>query len=409
MTAAASTPRRALLACLVALLALATCLALVAPASAAKPDKPAKGPAGAKFYTPPKGFSKKHGTLIWQRKAKGITPITNAKSNTLVLYSSKTLAGKPTAVSGIVSVPKGKPPKGGWPVITYAHGTTGTADVCAPTRSPADSPQAPYTFYIDPELQDWTQAGYAVVRTDYIGLGTPGPHGYLVGTDEGRAVLDIVAAARQLNPDIGKKFLIAGHSQGGHAALFAAGLAGKWAKGLKLRGTVAYAPASHMAEQADLLPALTSPSPLSALASLIVQGASTVTDQVNVQTLLSDQALALYPQVDETCLPQLGASDSLGGIAPADLLRDGADLNPLLDVLTKQNPAVKTSQPILLAQGSADTTVFPQFTNMLNQELVDLGNDVDYQVFPGVTHGEIPAAAEDDAMAFFEQRLPTGK
>jgi pimeloyl-ACP methyl ester carboxylesterase len=409
MTAAASTPRRALLACLVALLALATSLALVADASAAKPSKPAKGPAGAKFYTPPKDYSKKHGTLIWQRKAKGITPISNAKSNTLVLYTSKTLAGKKTAVSGIVSVPKGKAPKKGWPVISYAHGTTGTADVCAPTRSPADSPQAPYTFYIDPELQAWTAAGYAVVRTDYIGLGTPGPHGYLVGTDEGRAVVDIVAAARQLNPDIGKKFLIAGHSQGGHAALFAAGLANKWGKGLKLRGTVAYAPASHLAEQADLLPALTSPSPLSALATLIVQGATTVSDQVNVQQLLSDQALALYPQVNQTCLPQLGESDSLGGIAPSDLLRDGADLNPLLNVLTEQNPAVKTNQPILLAQGTADTTVFPQFTNALNQELVDLGNNVDYQTFPGVTHGEIPAAAEDDAMAFFQQRLPSGK
>jgi pimeloyl-ACP methyl ester carboxylesterase len=392
-----------------ALVALVAMLALVAPAGAKPSIQPPKGPAGDRFYTPPKHFPAKHGSLIWQRKAKGITPIANAKSNTLVLYSSKTINGDSTAVSGIVSVPKGKAPAGGWPVITFAHGTTGTADVCAPTRSPATSLQAPYTTYIDPELQEWTSAGYAVVRTDYEGLGTPGPHGYLVGVDEGHAVLDIVAAARQLNPDIGRKFLIAGHSQGGHAALFAAGLAAKWAKGLKLRGTVAYAPASHLADQAELLPALTSPSPLTALATLIVQGASTITNEIKIPQILSDQVLALYPQVDQTCLPQLGASDSLGGIPPSELLRDGADTTKLLSVLGEQNPAVKTKAPILIAQGTADTTVFPFYTDQLNQELVDLGDNVDYQKFSGVTHGEIPAAAEDDAMAFFQQRLPTGK
>lgn len=402
---AVSTPRPRIVIglALVVVLALLASLGLAAQASAAKPTK---GPGGAKFYTPPKNFSGKHGSLIWQRNAKGITPIDGAASNTLVLYSSRDVNGKKVSASGIVSVPPGKAPKKGWPVITYAHGTTGTADVCAPTRSPATSLQAPYTTYINPELQDWTDAGYAVVRTDYAGLGTPGPHGYLIGADEGHSVLDIVSAARALNPSIGKKFLIAGHSQGGHAALFAAGEAASYAKGLKLRGTVAYAPASHTAEQAELLPALTFPSGLSALATLIVEGASTVTDQVQIPAILSDPALAFYPQVNTTCLPQLGASDSLGGLPPSELLRDGADTAPLISVLTANNPAVTTKAPILLAQGSADTTVFPQFTNLLNNELVDMGNKVDYKVYPGVTHGEIPAAAEADALAFFQQRLP---
>ena len=120
-------------------------------------------------------------------------PIAGAKSNRLVLYTSKTPQGKTTAVSGVVSVPKGKPPKSGWPVISYAHGTTGIADVCAPTRITAGSPQAAYITYIDPELEEWIKAGYAVVRTDYQGLGTPGPHPYLIGEAEGRGVVDIVA------------------------------------------------------------------------------------------------------------------------------------------------------------------------------------------------------------------------
>ncbi len=388
-------------------LALFAALALVAagPAEAAK--KPPRGPAGAKFYKPPKKYPKKHGKLIWQRKAHGLTNVKTAKSNTLVLYTSKTSMGKRTAVSGVVSVPRGKAPKRGWPVITYAHGTTGTADVCAPTRVPADSPQAPYVYYVDPEIQDWVDAGYAVVRTDYTGLGTPGPHGYLNGKDEGRSVLDIVAAARQLNPKIGKRFLIAGHSQGGHAALFAAGYAKSWAKGLRLRGTVAYAPASHMRQQAEFLPTFTSPSPLTALATLIVQGASTGSKAVVPQQVLSDEVLALYPQLEETCLPQLGEPDSLGGIAPADMLRDGADLNPLYAQLDDENPAVRTAAPVALYQGTADTTVLPALTSALNDQLVALGDQITYQEFPGVDHAGIPAAAEEAAMGFFEDRLPS--
>ena len=237
---------------------LCAALGIAGTAQAAKQTYPTKGPGGNKFYKPPKELPKGHGALIWQRKATGITPVAGAK-NRLVLYTSKTPQGKATAVSGIVSYPKGPPPQGGWPVVSFAHGTTGTADPCAPTRSPAGSPQAPYTTYIDPELEDWIGAGYAVVRTDYQGLGTPGPHPYLIGTAEGRSVVDIVSAGRELYP-LSKKYLISGHSQGGQSALFAAGLASSYAPKLKLKGTVAYAPASHIREQANLLPGLTSPS-----------------------------------------------------------------------------------------------------------------------------------------------------
>ena len=402
-----SAPDRASSRALIRIVAtLALLVGLLASSPVANAEKPAKGPAGAAFYSPPKSFPTAQGKLIWHRRAGGLSPIDGAASNDLVLYTSKTPQGKTVAVSGSVSVPKGNPPKGGWPVITYGHGTTGIADSCAPSRVTAGSPVAPYVDYIDPELADWVGAGYAVVRTDYQGLGTPGDHPYLIGSAEGRGMLDIVSAARQLDPDIGKRYLIAGHSQGGHAALFAAGEANDYSPGLKLRGTVAFAPASHILSQAQALPAFTSPSALSALAALIVKGASTATATVDVPQLLSDQALALFPQVDGTCLPQLSASDSFGGIAPADLIRDGADTGPLYGVLETENPDVKTKAPVLLAQGTADTTVYKVFTDQLDDELTAAGDDVTYEVFDGVDHGGIPSAAEGDALKFFEKRLP---
>ena len=387
----------------VALLAAGLAQAATAGASKVPP-----GPGGLHFYKPPDKLPSAHGTLIWARKAGGLVPLAKASSTTLVLYTSRTPQGKDVAVSGSVSIPKGSPPPGGWPVITYAHGTTGTADACAPSRIAKGGLANDYVTYIDPELNAWLKAGYAVVQTDYQGLGTPGPHPFLIGTSEGRSVLDIVDAARQLDPDIGKHYLIAGHSQGGHAALWAAGLASSYMPGLKLRGTVAYAPASHVRDEASLLPALTSPSPLSALAALVVEGASTESSKIKVPKLLSDPALTLYPQVNKLCEPELAASDSFGGIAPADLLRNGADTGALFSVLGANNPAVKTSAPIFMPQGDADTTVFPTFTSELNQELVAKGDSVDYKLYPGVDHSGVVSAAEADALAFFERRLPTG-
>ncbi len=387
--------------------ALALCAAAAFAGSAGAATDPPKGPKGDAFYTAPKDLPAGPGQLIWQRKAKGLMAVGGAK-NTLVLYTTANEQARGDAVSGVVSVPKGKAPKKGWPVISFAHGTTGIADSCAPSRIVAGGPEAGGVTYIDPQVADWVKAGYAVVRTDYLGLGTPDEvHPYLIGQPAGRSVVDIVRAARELNPDVGKKYLIAGHSQGGHAALWAAGPdAQSFSKGLKLRGTVAYAPASHIADQADLLQALTAPSPLSALVAMIIRGAETQSSQIIPAQILADPSLALYPTVDQVCLDQLTKPDSYGGIAPSEIQRDGSDLTPLLDVLRENNPAIKTKAPILILQGTADNTVFPYYTGLLNDELVNLGNQVTYSTYEGVDHGGITSAAEAEALAFMKKQLP---
>src|SRR3954453_2973837 len=213
--------------------------AALALAPAAAPAKTPKGPAGSAFYTPPKKTSaKRHGAPIWTRKLTGAGALKPAASNTLVLYRSTGSDGKANAVSGTISVPRGKAPKGGWPILTWAHGTTGIADSCAPTRSPGD----PSTAYVYPDLNTWLGEGFAVVRTDYMGLGTPGVHGYLIGKDEGRSVLDVVRAARKTVGHLSNKVVIAGHSQGGHAALWAGALAKTYTPDLKVAATIGFAP-----------------------------------------------------------------------------------------------------------------------------------------------------------------------
>ena len=383
-------------------------LALLGATSAGAAKKPERGPGGLAFYEPPSQFPKGHGKLIWFRKAGGLVPLEGAKWNRNVLYTSKSPQRERVAVSGTVSLPEGKPPKGGFPVVTYAHGTTGVADVCAPSRNKVGGPVVGYTDYVNPQLSEFLEAGYAVLRTDYQGLGTPGPHPYLIGKAEGRGVLDIIRAAQDLSPKIGDRYVIAGHSQGGHAALFAAGMADRWVPEQDLAGTIAYAPASHLKQQAVAIEALTQPSALSALATMILYGAATANSGVQPEVLMTSGPWAHYPELDETCLAQLGEPNRLGGYPPSDLLREGVNLNPLYTVLDNNNPAVATGAPILMPQGTADTTVFPFFTDSLDKELVALNDSVDYRKYEGVSHGAIVAAAQPQALDFLAEYLPTG-
>jgi hypothetical protein len=47
-----------------------------------------------------------------------------------------------------------------------------------------------------PGIDEFREAGYVIAATDDQGLGTPGPHPYLVGDSEGMGALDSVRAAR---------------------------------------------------------------------------------------------------------------------------------------------------------------------------------------------------------------------
>jgi acetyl esterase/lipase len=239
-------------------------LLLTAALPAAADAKVRKAPGGLAFYTPPKPLpAGKHGALIWARKLTGAAALKGGAGNRLLLYRSTSATGKPVAVSGTLTIPKGKAPKGGWPVISWAHGTTGIADQCAPSRDG----KAALVSYAYPLLQRWLKAGYAVVRTDYEGLGTPGAHPYLIGRSEGHSVLDAVRAARAADGRLGKRVVLAGHSQGGQSVLWAASLAPRYTPDLKVRGTVALAPVSHLAEQVPALSGLKSPSGLSGLSA----------------------------------------------------------------------------------------------------------------------------------------------
>lgn len=352
------------------------------------------GPSGDGFYdATAKQLQGPHGKLIFARNASAATRISGATVKT-VLYKSINAKNRGVEVSGLVAIPNKRAPRGGFPLITWAHGTTGLADKCAPSRFTEADITDGYIAYQNASIKSWIDKGFAVAMTDYQGLGTPGLHEYLIGLSEGRAVLDIVPAARKLFPSkISNRYAIAGHSQGGHAALWATGIARKWLPKSKLVGSAAFAPASNISWMAHSINNLNQPGGLSGLAVAIIKGAATqmpassdITTKLNPRLLSSSDELALngrsfWDAVDYECSGDLGAeaADPEGppnndGIAPSDLLQDydissGAVFSDpvvaALDAVFKANDPVfsNVSTPVWVPQGASDGTVFPYLTD----------------------------------------------
>ena len=361
-----------------------------------------KAPPGDAFYTASAKQIKagKSGSVIWSREVKktanGRVALPSASKTILVLYRSLDPKGKPIAVSGTIDLPKGKAPKGGFKSISWAHGTTGAADICAPSRNAAGNPADGYISYATASYDAWVKAGYAVLRTDYEGLGTPGPHPYLIGASEGRSVVEIMLAAHQLYPKLSKDYLIGGHSQGGQASVFAASLAPKLAPKLNLKGVFSYAPASHLYEQGNAVSSLGDDfKGLTALAVMILYSAARESG-VDPSRLVTAEIAALLPKIEQVCSAQLQGDDIFGNIAPKDVLKPGATTASIDAALKAMNPNVKIKAPVLIAQGLDDTTVFPSFTAALVAELKTSGDKVTYDTFAGLTHSGVvtdPAAS----------------
>lgn len=139
---------------------------------------------------------------------------------------------------------------GARPLVGVAVGTHGQGDQCAPSkafRRPVIAEHgSAQVGYENSSVALLVARGYAVVVTDYLGLGRPGMHTYLNRTDHARALLDAVRAARTVIGTSGPVGLW-GYSQGGAAAAAAAEVAPGYAPELPLRAVYAGAPPADVA------------------------------------------------------------------------------------------------------------------------------------------------------------------
>jgi pimeloyl-ACP methyl ester carboxylesterase len=329
----------------------------------------------------------------------------------LVLYRSTGADGGLTAVSGLVSVPDRPAPVGGWPVISWAHGTTGLADACAPSKASLGGQTRIYSSVMDAFLEEYLARGYAVVRTDYEGLGTPGPHPYLMGESEGAAVTDIVLAAHELHPGLlSPDWVAAGHSQGGQGALFATRFSDSYAGSTRLRGVVSLSPPSQMPTVLDMVEREQGEGmESSAFLGPLIYSATTIAG-VDPKDVVSDAGLDLLPRLEQECITELSAADSFGGLATTRFLRDGADLTKVRQVIATNDAAsLNPKVPVLLVHGAKDELVPALLSDRLSEQYEGRGTDLTYERVPGANHLSVLEDGRAGVDAWLDEHLPAGR
>jgi alpha-beta hydrolase superfamily lysophospholipase len=330
------------------------------------------------FYTPPASVPAEPGRLIRSRPV--TTGVADGLQGWLMLYTTTDGDGRPAVSSGTVLAPgerSGEP----LPVVAVGHGTTGIMPWCAPSLTPE-----PFSDGASAALEQTVRAGRVAVMSDYVGLGTAGPHAYLVGPDAAHAVMDSVRAAQELDDlTVGDQVVAWGHSQGGHAVLWTAILAPDYAPELDLLGIAAFAPASDLHALAD---DLRSASIGKLVAAYIAGSWDEAYPELRVRSQLTPSYRGIVDGITQRCFM---GRDVLAALAVASQLSrevfvPGALDGPIGQRLRENSPDGPIRVPVLLAQGDADPLVLPAQQARFAAALCAEGVLLDSRVYPGLDH-----------------------
>jgi pimeloyl-ACP methyl ester carboxylesterase len=300
-----------------------------------------------------------------------------------LMYRTTDLHGDPAVTTGTLVVPLTPAPPEGRTVVSWGHPTTGAARQCAPSYG--------FDPFLGIEgLRFLLDRGYAVVATDYVGMGTDGPDSYLVGETGGNAVLDAARAARAVpEARANERVVLWGHSQGGQAVLFAAERAGEYAPELSVSAVAAAAPAADltglMSAHLDDISGVT-------IGSYAFTAYSEVYADAPLDGILTPEALELVPRMNELCLlSHLTELHRIGTPLVGNFTtRDPTTAEPWSTLLEENSAgSVGFDAPLFVAQGLADELVVPDDTEQFARHETSLGMAVTYHEIPFADHGTV--------------------
>ena len=301
-----------------------------------------------------------------------------------VIYRSTSGDGQPTVVSGSVFIPGGDPPDGGWPVISFGHGTTGIDKPCAPSLSDSLLGMAPVVVAL-------ITKGYAVAFADYQGLGTPGVHPYTDSRTSGLNMIDAVRALRSTFHGVSTRWGVYGGSEGGGAAWGADEQARTYAPELNLVGGVAISPAADVVGivDKDQQGTLTDEQKPALLA--IIESLARLYPDINRDDYRRDAAAQYWDVLSACSGPRVheGANDAKS-LGPRDLAPSSAEAaDRLREHLQRWAlPQQPLSAPLLVWYGGTDAYIDPPWTAGAIQRACAMGGTVVSQFEPKKGHGE---------------------
>ena len=320
--------------------------------------------------------AKTPGTLL-SIQAQNTNLFPNASQRFLITYRSRGIQSEPIVASGFILLPKGKAPKEGWPILAWAHGTTGVADTCAPSSDYVGGPVHIYQQIAEKALNAWLARGYAVVAPDYQGLGTPSGHPYMNAQSQLHTVVDAVRTTHHLKPyKFNKNWYVMGHSQGGAASLAVAAYGQKDAPELNLRGAIALAPGGYQYEGIAEYVATHSQidTSVAAFFPIVLLGAEAADPSLVPANLVSPEMGEILNQARSRCLSELQSDLKQ---APKTVFKPNVNLTPLTNYLKKQSiENMIPTVPVMVVQGEKDQLVDSRGTYAYYQQICKMGKPI---------------------------------
>lgn len=303
-----------------------------------------------------------------------------------MLYVSRDRDGRKVPVVGTLTVPRSvwRGP-GERPIVAYATGTHGVSDNCAPSEL--------MRLGIDYEaalVELLLLRGYAVVVTDYLGLGTDEKVSYINRLDQAHAVLDSIRAAQRL-PEAGLSaegpVATFGYSQGGLGSAAALELAPRYAPELDLVGGYAGAIPSDLIGALDTVDGTL----YAGLMGNAIIALDNVYPQNGLRAAFNEAGQRYIEQTAKQCIPLVVVPHVL--TQSRHLTVDGRTLGDHLrdDIWKPAFAALRIGQaaptaPALVIQSIADDVVPFASTRDAAARWCEQGARVEFRVNPVPTH-----------------------
>lgn len=348
------------------------------------------------------------GTVVSVRDLPQELWIPGAAHAVALTYVTTDTFGEKALSTGTVFLPSGPAPEGGWPVLSWAHGTVGLGDSCAPSVNGPALPERDL-----PYLANWLERGYAIVASDYAGLGTPGLHAYLDGRTTAHNIVDMVKAGRnhtrtlpsdqQLSPS----WAVIGQSQGGGGAIYTARYATEFGgpeldyRGAVGTGTPAYIERLLEIGGPGVPPVAISPG-LTAYVSYILAALRYSHPELGIDSILTPTGNEYVTLAETACI--LDFEEQLEGVSLGDYFTAPLTSLPNFASTLSEYMAMPENgydKPFFMGHGLVDLDVPYPTTAAFVARLVANGQPVTFKTYGGDHSGTL-IESQADTMPFVD-------
>jgi alpha-beta hydrolase superfamily lysophospholipase len=301
--------------------------------------------------------------------------------------------------------------KSRFPLVSLSHGTSGFNPNCAPSHSPNL-----YDYF------SWTPlllSGFAVVATDYAGLGSNYTrHPYIAAQINSNDVYFAAQAAQAAFPDIlTERWGAVGHSQGG-GSVYALTENELVKDDTNFIGSVAIAPVCRIHDQLRLSgigpsPNSGPPPAQAALGYLTLHtwALETAFPAANVTSFLSDTFAQRYALAQKLHLCLAGASSLTGDLTMKELFAPNGGEEKWFSQLKKLQDTYgaglgrKAFSPLLIVQSEGDMAVPWKSAELSYNTSCAVGNEVHMTLLPLLDHSATFGATSGVWVPWLKERI----